>query len=180
MSWWEACSTVGFLYQKFSYWTIGSVLWWLPCSEYTSFVCETWWTGFKWERFSLSKGIPTLVTACLWHKHLGYSWFRKAKLGLGLCWSHLVFSVRFTHSHTIIIYKYETHSHLSYHCKAHSHLHCKWGSFTLALPLWGSLTVMLSVVRLTHSYAICCKAHSHLHYECEAHSHLCYHCEAHS
>ena len=29
---------------------------------------------------------------------------------------------------------------------------------------------MLSVVRLTHSYAVSCEAHSHLHYECEPHT----------
>ena len=64
-----------------------------------------------------------------------HSWFHKAELGLGLVlgWSYLVFSVRLTHSYTIIVKSRLTdHSHLSYHCEAQCVCYRLWGSWALS------------------------------------------------
>ena len=88
----------------------------------------------RWECASLNNGVPIQqhvyasygVCFAIVMVHLGYSWLCKVGLGLGLGWSYSVFSVRLTHSYTIVVNcRCEAHSGLNYHCEAHSHLHYK-------------------------------------------------------
>ena len=77
------------LYRRFFHWILGAVLWHLSHGKH----------GFKWERASLSNGVPNLATAFLHYSygvcfvmvtvHLGYNRFRKTELGPGLGWGYL-------------------------------------------------------------------------------------------